>query len=113
MKDDRIYLLHIRDAILYILEYTASGKDSFFADRKTQDAVVRNLEIIGEATKRVSDSLKNAHPDVSWKPIAGMRDKLVHDYFGVNLQLVWDVIERDLPALKLKISDLLGTLGQK
>ena len=88
MKDDRIYLLHIRDAIQSILQYTSPGKDHFFADRKTQDAVIRNLEIIGEATKRVSAPLKAAHPDISWKPIAGMRDKLVHDYFGVNLQLV-------------------------
>jgi len=112
MKDDRIYLLHIRDAIQHILEYTASGKESFFADRKTQDAVVRNLEIIGEATKRVSASIKEANPDVSWKPIAGMRDKLVHDYFGVNLQLVWDVVERDLPRLKVKISQLLSALDK-
>ena len=82
MKDDRIYLLHIRDAIRQIVEYTAIEKEVFFADRKTQDAVVRNLEIIGEATKRVSITLKQAHPDVAWKPIAGMRDKLIHDYFG-------------------------------
>ena len=104
MKDDRIYLLHVRDAINHILEYTRSGKDNFFADRKTQDAVVRNLEVIGEAIKRVSPALKDAQPDIAWKPIAGMRDKLVHDYFGVNIQLVWDVIERDIPALKLKIT---------
>ena len=89
-----------------------AGKASFFADRKTQDAVVRNLEIIGEATKRLSHSLKDAHPDISWKPIAGMRDKLIHDYFGINLQLVWDVVERDLPALRLKVSQLLEDLGQ-
>lgn len=112
MKDDRIYLLHIRDAIQLILEYTIAGEASFLADRKTQDAVVRNLEIIGEATKRLSASLKNAHSDVSWKPIAGMRDKLIHDYFGINLQLVWDVVERDLPVLRLKVSQLLGEFGQ-
>jgi len=111
MKDDRVYLLHIRDAIQSILEYTSSGKDHFFADRKTQDAVVRNLEIIGEATKRMSAALKAAHPDISWKPIAGMRDKLVHDYFGVNLQLVWDVVARDLPHLKVKVAQLLEELG--
>jgi uncharacterized protein with HEPN domain len=93
MKDDRIYLLHVRDAIQYIFDYTAAGKESFFADRKTQDAVVRNLEIIGEATKRLSTPFKDAHPNISWKPIAGMRDKLVHDYFGVDLRLVWDVVE--------------------
>lgn len=112
MKDDRIYLLHIRDAIQYIVEYTEAGQESFLADRKTQDAVVRNLEIIGEATKRLSLSLKDAHPDISWKPMAGMRDKLIHDYFGVNLKLVWDVVEHDLPALKIKVSKLLKDLGQ-
>jgi len=113
MKDDRIYLLHVQDAIRHIIEYTAAGKEGFFADRKTQDAVVRNLEIIGEATKRVSTSLKEAHSDISWKPIAGMRDKLIHDYFGINLQLVWDVVERDLPALKHKVGHLLDSLGEK
>ncbi|MDH4154176.1 MAG: DUF86 domain-containing protein [Nitrospira sp.] len=110
MKDDRIYLFHIRDAIQQILTYTTSGKNSFFADRKTQDAVIRNLEIIGEATKHLSASLKDANPEIAWKPIAGMRDKLVHDYFGVNLQLVWDVIERDLPGLKVKVLHLLTVL---
>ena len=112
MKDNRIYLLHIRDAIQNIIEYTVEGKESFFVDRKTQDAVVRNLEIIGEATKRLSASLKDDHSEVSWKPIAGMRDKLIHDYFGINLQLVWDVIERDLPVLRLKVSQLLEELGE-
>jgi uncharacterized protein with HEPN domain len=113
MKEDRIYLLHVLDAIRYILEYTAAGKESFFTDRKTQDAVVRNLEIIGEAIKRVSSPLKDAHPEISWKPIAGMRDKLIHDYFGINLRLVWDVVERDLPALQLKLTQLLEALGNK
>ena len=111
MKDDRIYLLHARDAIQHIVDYTAAGKDGFFSDRKTQDAVVRNLEIIGEASKRVSVTLKEAHPDIAWKPIAGMRDKLIHDYFGINLQLVWDAVVRDLPDLKRKIDLLLKDLG--
>jgi len=113
MKDDRIYLFHIRDAIQHILNYTEAGRDSFFADRKTQDAVVRNLEIIGEATKHLSQSLKDAHSGIAWKPIAGMRDKLIHDYFGINLQLVWDVVERDLPTLKLKVVQLLDFLEKK
>jgi uncharacterized protein with HEPN domain len=112
MKDDRIYLLHIRDAIDQIFEYTTAGKDRFWVDRKTQDAVVRNLEIIGEATKHVSQPLKDSRPDIPWKPITGMRDKLIHDYFGINLQLVWDVVERDLPTLKLKVQQLLDSSGR-
>jgi len=111
MKDDRIYLLHVRDSIQHIENYTAAGKENFFSDRKTQDAVVRNLEIIGEATKRVSATLKEAHSDIAWKPIAGMRDKLIHDYFGINLQLVCDAVARDLPDLKGKIDLLLEDLG--
>jgi uncharacterized protein with HEPN domain len=111
MKDDRIYLLHVRDAIQHIVDYTGAGKEIFFSDRKTQDAVVRNLEIIGEAIKRVSVTMKEAHTDIAWKPIGGMRDKLIHDYFGVNLQLVWDVVVRDLPDLKRKIDVLLKDLG--
>jgi uncharacterized protein with HEPN domain len=71
---------------------------------------VRNLEIIGEATKHMSVTLKEAHPDVAWKAIAGMRDKLIHDYFGVNVQLVWDVVAQDLPGLYEKVTDLLKTL---
>jgi len=108
MKDDCIYLLHIRDAIRQIVEYTAIRKEEFCVDRKTQDAVVRNLEIIGEATKRLSPTLKSAHPDIAWQPIAGMRDKLIHDYFGVNVELVWDVVERDLPVLYKKVKELLA-----
>ncbi|MBX3234592.1 MAG: DUF86 domain-containing protein [Nitrospiraceae bacterium] len=110
MKEDRIYLLHIRDAIHNIIDYTAPGKAAFLEDRKTQDAVVRNLEIIGEATKRVSSTLKQAHADIAWKAIAGMRDKLIHDYFGINIKLVWDAVERDLPVLHEKVKALLASL---
>ncbi len=113
MKDDRVYLLHIRDAIQHILSYTDGGRDCFFTDRKTQDAVARNLEIIGEAAKHLSQSLKEAHPDISWKSIAGMRDKLIHDYFGIDLQLVWDVVERDLPLLNRKILEQLDAIEKK
>lgn len=108
MKDDRVYLLHVRDAIEAIVAYTSAGRQAFQADRKTQDAVIRNLEVIGEAVKRLSDATKDAHPEVRWHQIAGMRDKLIHDYFGVDLDLVWEVIDRHLPPLRLIVAAILA-----
>jgi uncharacterized protein with HEPN domain len=82
--EDGVYLQHIRDAIHQIRSYTQEGKDPFLADRKSQDATIRNLEIIGEAVKKLSPRLRSTHPDVPWKRIAGMRDKMIHDYFGID-----------------------------
>lgn len=75
------------------------GYETFQHDLKTQDAVIRNLEIIGEAVKIISDQIKIGHPGVPWKEIAGTRDKLIHDYFGVNIDVVWNIIKDDLPDL--------------
>ena len=111
MKDDRAYLLHIRDAIGAIASYTTGGRPQFFADRKTQDAVLRNLEIIGEAVKQLSEGLTGAHPDLPWRQIAGMRDKLVHDYFGVDLDLVWQVVEQQLSSVGARVEAMLRALG--
>jgi uncharacterized protein with HEPN domain len=111
MKDDRIYLLHIQDAVRRIFDYTRDGRDFFFADAKTQDAVMRNIEIIGEATKNISATLKSAHADIPWKQIAGMRDTLIHRYFGVKLDLVWQVVEDDLPGFKTRVETILKTIS--
>ena len=111
MKDDRAYLLHIRDAIGAIVSYTTGGRVQFFADRKTQDAVLRNLEIIGEAVKQLSGGLTGAHPDLPWRQIAGMRDKLVHDYFGVDLDLVWQVVDQQLASLGARVEAILPEFG--
>lgn len=113
MKDDRVYLLHVRDAIDRVRAYTAGGKEAFFADTKTQDAVIRNLEVVGEAVKSVSAATRDAHPDVPWKAIAGMRDKVIHEYFGVNLDLVWATVERDLPTLRAKVEEILAVSPHK
>ncbi len=100
MKDERVYLGHIRDAINDIEEYTSVSRDAFMAERMRQDAVIRKLEIIGEAVKQLSNSTKERRPEIPWKLIAGMRDRLTHDYFGVDLALVWRVVERDLPCVE-------------
>jgi len=106
-KDFRVYLLHIRDALLKIAEYTSSGEDVFHKDPKTQDAVIRNLEIIGEAAKNIPEDFRQKYPQIAWKAVAGMRDKLIHDYFGVNLGIVWEVVHKEVPSLLQKIKTIL------
>jgi len=109
VKDDRAYLLHIRDAVHQVLSYTKDGRDSFLSSRQIQDATIRNLEIIGEAVKRLSPRLQSRHPEIPWKRIAGMRDKMIHDYLGVDSRLVWDVVERSLPPLLRTVEEILAT----
>ena len=108
MKDDRVYLEHIRDALDDIATYTSAGRAAFFADRMRQDATLRKLEVIGQAVKNLSDDTKSKRSEIPWKQIAGMRDKVIHDYFGVNLEIVWAAVEKDLPQLVRAIHDLLG-----
>lgn len=108
MKDERVYLGHIRDAINDIKSYAAVGEAAFLADRMRQDAVIRKLEIVGEAVKRISETTRASRPEIPWKQIAGMRDRLTHDYFGVDLDLIWRVVERDLQKLEAAINELLS-----
>ena len=108
MNDDRVYLQHIHDAISRIVSYTAGGRDAFLASPQAQDAVIRNLEIIGEAVKHLSAELRQQHPDIPWKRIAGMRDEMIHEYFGVDLRIVWNVVERHVPPLQQKVDNLLS-----
>lgn len=108
MKNDLPYLQHIFDAISDIERFTANtSKDLFYANKEKQYAVIRALEIIGEAAKNITPQLKLKHPDIPWKTVAGMRDKLIHAYFGVNLERVWQAVQQDIPELKDKISALL------
>ncbi len=107
MKEDKTYLEHILDAIAKVEQYTADGRDAFMADDKTQDAVVRNLEIIGEATKRLSEELRYKHSEIPWKQAAGLRDVLSHDYMSIDLTIVWNVIDSRLPALREAVRELL------
>ena len=91
-----------------IAEYTAGGEQEFMASRLIQDGVVRNLEVIGEATKNLSSELRQANPAIPWRQIAGMRDVLIHDYLKVNLSRVWLTISTDLPDLRSTVTRLLN-----
>ena len=87
-------------------------KEEFFENKEKQYAVLRALEIIGEATKNLSKEIKAEHPEIKWSDIAGMRDKLIHQYFGVNLDLVWGTVKTKLPELENKISEILRKINK-
>lgn len=107
-RGDREYLADIHEAIQRVQAYTtAFSYAQFLTDEKTQDAVIRNIEILGEAVKHLSAELIAAHPEVKWKSIAGMRDKLVHEYFGVNLDILWDVLSTKLPPLRVQVDKII------
>ena len=110
MKDERFYLLHIAQCIDKIEQYTQVGQSIFLNDTKTQDAVIRNFEVIGEAIKRLSDETRQRAIELPWKRWAGFRDILIHQYDSVDPIEVWLTVERDLPSLKQAITVLLSGL---
>lgn len=107
MKDDAAYLRHMQDCIARIERYTHDGPATFSDSTLLQDAVIRNLQTIGQSVLQLSDALKIAHPEVDWKNIVGLRNVLVHDYLGVNVARIWEIIGHDLPVLKDKIDAML------
>ena len=109
MKTDRVFLQHIIDSISSIEEFLRDvSNEEFRENRMLYNAVIRELEIIGEAGKNVSEEMKDKYPDIPWKKITGMRNKLIHDYFGVDLKVVWDTALYEIPKLKEQIKDLIS-----
>ncbi|CAG0999780.1 hypothetical protein METP2_03176 [Methanosarcinales archaeon] len=109
-RDYNLFFMDILEAIGSIKEYThGMSYKEFIQDKRTRDAVVRNLEIIGEAAKNIPEYVKENYPEVNWKAITGMRDKLIHEYFGVSNPIVWETIIGDIPVFEAQIKEISQT----
>jgi uncharacterized protein with HEPN domain len=104
VKDDRLYIHHVLNCISRIQRYCEEGKAAFFESDIIQDAVLRNLQTLAESTQRISDRRKSGHPEVDWRAVAGFRNVLVHDYLGINLERVWEIVSVHLPVLSLQMT---------
>jgi len=107
MKDDTVYLRHILECIRRIEENVTGGRERFLSSHTLQDAVLRNLQTMAESSQRLSDDLKENHPEVEWLRIAAFRNVLVHDYLGIDMERVWEITQRDVPTLKKAILAML------
>lgn len=111
MKDDRVYFEHILLCIEKIEDYTKMDKPLYMGSTIIQDAVVRNLQVLAESTQRISERVKTNYPDTEWQAISGFRNILVHDYLGLDLTLIWSVVEKRLPPLRLEVEKMLEDAG--
>jgi uncharacterized protein with HEPN domain len=112
--DEMLYLRHMLDAIDIVEEYLRGvNEDKFKNTRLIQDGVIRQIEIIGEAARHISKDIRKSYPEIPWQDVAGMRDKLIHDYFGVDIEKVWDTACDDLPILRKQVVGILKDFGQE
>lgn len=112
MKDSRLYLIHIQECLARIREYTQGGKDEFMSRGIVQDAVLRNLEIMGASVKKLPEGWKQLQPQVEWVKVGDFRNVLAHDYLDVDLDIVWNIIEHYLPGLETAVRELLEAKGE-
>ena len=108
-KDDRLYLIHIAECLDRIESYTPGmDEKEFLTSTLVQDAVLRNLQTLAESTQRLSEGAKESRPDIAWYKIAGFRNVLVHDYLGVDVERIWNILKKELPTLKMAVKEMLG-----
>jgi uncharacterized protein with HEPN domain len=113
-RDELVYLRHILDAINIVEEYLREVSETQFkSTRLLQDGVIRQVEIIGEAVRHISKDMRKMYPEIPWQDIAGMRDKLIHGYFGVDIEEVWETTQQDLPVLKSQIAGIMKDFWQE
>jgi uncharacterized protein with HEPN domain len=109
MRLDQDSLADILERIALTYEFVKEGRDVFLQSRLIQEAVIRNLEIIGESSRNISEDLRKNHPEIAWKQIAAFRNFVIHAYWAINLERVWQIIENDLPPLKTQIDAVLAS----
>ncbi|MCK5832542.1 DUF86 domain-containing protein [bacterium] len=112
MNRDAVRIRHILDAIDKIEALVLRGREKYDSDETIRDSIIRKLEIIGEAVKYVSTELKNKYTQIEWKRLAGMRDVLIHQYFGVDINIIWDVANKRIPELKSKLKAIAEDIGE-
>lgn len=110
MRDDRTFLEDILARIDLVASFTAEGREAFAQSRLVQEAVIRSLEIIGEASRHLSEALREAHSEVPWRQIAAFRNFVIHAYWEIKLERVWEIVERDLPPLRSAVQAMLASL---
>ena len=110
MKEDNLYLIHISESIARIEQYMPLSRDAFLKSPLVQDAIIRNIQVLAESSQRLSDSLKQKYPEIPWREMSGFRNVLVHNYLGVDLIRIWEILQNDLPKLQDRIDHILDDI---